>query len=464
MPERICKISRTVAVPAFGMPVGHRVGQPVGRRRVEVDQALVGELHHDDRGHQLGLRGDLVGLTRRRAGDAAVEVGHAGGGLGVAPVAVGGREHRGGVARRRSAGSARAVSGAVMALGIEHGHRNTRHCRQPAASQAAFARRIASSGRSAGSRRYELARTGRECAWERTQTVYAGWKADPEGFWMRAAAGDRLDRGRRPGRSMPAARRSTAGSRTRVCNACWNAVDRHVEAGHGERVAIIHDSPMTGGKASHHLRRAARPGGRAGGRAGGPRRRQGRPGRRSTCRWCPRRWSRCSPARGIGAIHSVVFGGFAAPELAVRIDDARPKAIIAASCGIEPGRVDRLQAAGRRGDRDGRRTSRTSCIMLQRPQQAPAELGPRDVEWHAAQAGRGAGGLRAGRGDGPALHPLHLGHDRRAEGRGARDRRLSGGARLDDAEHLRHRGRATSSGRPPTSAGSSGIPTSATGR
>ena len=87
----------------------------------------------------------------------------------------------------------------------------------------------------------------------------------------------------------------------------------------------------------------------------------------------------------LGAIHSVVFGGFAAPELAVRIDDARPKAIIAASCGIEPGRViaykplvdAAIEMAAHKPD---------FCLILQR-EQAPAELGPRDLEWHAAQDG-----------------------------------------------------------------------------
>ena len=87
----------------------------------------------------------------------------------------------------------------------------------------------------------------------------------------------------------------------------------------------------------------------------------------------------------LGAIHSVVFGGFAAPELAVRIDDARPKAVIAASCGLEPGRVvaykplvdAAIEMAAHKPE---------FVLVLQR-EQGPAELGARDVEWHAAQAG-----------------------------------------------------------------------------
>ncbi len=81
----------------------------------------------------------------------------------------------------------------------------------------------------------------------------------------------------------------------------------------------------------------------------------------------------------IGAIHSVVFGGFAATELAVRIDDATPKAIIAGSCGIEPGRVVEykplLDAAIERAEH-----APDFCVILQRPQ-APAAMGPRDVDW-----------------------------------------------------------------------------------
>ena len=120
----------------------------------------------------------------------------------------------------------------------------------------------------------------------------------------------------------------------------------------------------------------------------------------------------------LGAIHSVVFGGFAAPELAVRIDDARPKAVIAASCGLEPGRVvaykplvdAAIEMAAHKPE---------FVVVLQR-EQAPAELGAARRRVARGAGGRGAGALRAGRRDGPALHPLHLGHDRPAEGGGAR--------------------------------------------
>ena len=68
----------------------------------------------------------------------------------------------------------------------------------------------------------------------------------------------------------------------------------------------------------------------------------------------------------IGAVHSVVFGGFAPAELAVRIDDAQPTVVVTASCGIEPTRVDRVQAAAGRGARRWPRTRPGACVVLQR--------------------------------------------------------------------------------------------------
>src|SRR2546430_2587818 len=88
----------------------------------------------------------------------------------------------------------------------------------------------------------------------------------------------------------------------------------------------------------------------------------------------------------IGAIHSVVFGGFAANELATRIEDAKPKVIVSASCGIEPGRLVEYKplldaAIGMVESKPER------CIVLQRPM-LEAMLDPdRDVEWNAALAG-----------------------------------------------------------------------------
>ena len=103
-------------------------------------------------------------------------------------------------------------------------------------------------------------------------------------------------------------------------------------------------------------------------------------------------------------------------------------------------------------------------MILQRPQATAALAAGRDVDWDE-RGGRGrAGGLRAGRGHRPALHPLHLGHHRQAQGRRPRQRRPRGRAALDRCERLRHRRRARCSGPPPTSAGWSATPTSSTRR
>jgi propionyl-CoA synthetase len=213
--------------------------------------------------------------------------------------------------------------------------------------------------------------------------VYERWKIDPEGFWMEAA--QQIDWIEPPSRALDASRAPLYGwFSDAVCNTCWNAVDRHVEAGHGDRIAIIHDSPMTGSNAAisyAELReRVARLAGAlaARGVAKGDRVIVYMP-------MIPEALVAMLACARLGAIHSVVFGGFAAPELAVRIDDAKPKAIVAASCGLEPGRVvaykplvdTAVAMATHKPD---------FCIVFQR-EQAPAELGPSDLEWHAAQQG-----------------------------------------------------------------------------
>ena len=132
----------------------------------------------------------------------------------------------------------------------------------------------------------------------------------------------------------------------------------------------------------------------------------------------------------IGAVHSVVFGGFAANELAKRIDDARPKMILSASCGIEVNRVipykplldGAIALAAHKLER---------CVILQRPQaNADARAGPRPRLGRLRQRRR-PGRVRAGRRDRSALHPLHLGHDRHPEGRRARQRRPCRRAEVD---------------------------------
>jgi propionyl-CoA synthetase len=115
----------------------------------------------------------------------------------------------------------------------------------------------------------------------------------------------------------------------------------------------------------------------------------------------------------LGAIHSVVFGGFAAHELAVRIDDCTPKAIIAASCGIEP---PASSTTSRSSTPPSTRPTHKPdfCVIFQREQEV-AKLTPgRDVAWHEFQYGVEPADCVPGRRQPPRLHPLHLRHHRRS--------------------------------------------------
>ncbi|GGE10007.1 acyl-CoA synthetase [Aureimonas endophytica] len=213
--------------------------------------------------------------------------------------------------------------------------------------------------------------------------AYARWKADPLGFWMeRALLG--VDWFERPRTAFD----PEAGPYGRwfpdgICNTCHNALDRHVAAGRGERVALIHDSPVTG-----TLRRltyagllrevkafAATLAGFGIGK-----------GDRVVIYMpmVPETAIAMLACARLGAIHSVVFGGFAARELAHRIDDVRPKLIVTASCGIEPSRTVAYKPLADRALELARHPP-GAMIVLQRPQLA-AELRPgRDHDWHALQ-------------------------------------------------------------------------------
>ncbi len=210
--------------------------------------------------------------------------------------------------------------------------------------------------------------------------VYESWKRDPEGFWMKAA--EAIDWFEKPSRAL-----SDDGASIQqwfedgVANTCWNAVDRHVAAGHGDRAAIIYDSPITGAKAtltySELQEKVARLGGalEAQGVARGDRVIIYMP-------MIPEAAVAMLACARIGAIHSVVFGGFAAHELAVRIDDAKPRAILTASCGIEPGRVvaykplldGAIEQAAHKPD---------FCVVHQRAQATATLIEGRDHDWDA---------------------------------------------------------------------------------
>jgi propionyl-CoA synthetase len=167
--------------------------------------------------------------------------------------------------------------------------------------------------------------------------TYAAWKAEPDAFWAEAARAIAWERPFE--RVLDAAASPTArwfpGGRL---NLCYNAVDRHVEAGHGARTALIYDSAMTGAKRRFTFaelqQQVARTAGmiRAAGVEHGDRVVIYMP-------MVPEAVIAMLACARLGAIHSVVFGGFAARELAVRIDDAKPKLVLSASCGLEPGRT-----------------------------------------------------------------------------------------------------------------------------
>lgn len=165
-------------------------------------------------------------------------------------------------------------------------------------------------------------------------------------------------------------------------NICDNALDRHVRAGRGEQVALIYDSPVTGTKRSYtylelldQVSRVAGMIAAAGVKAGD-----------RVVIYMPMIpeavFAMLACAR-IGAIHSVVFGGFAAKELAKRIDDAEPILVIAASCGIEPNKTveykSLLDEALRQSEHSVER-----CIIFQRPECRAPLIAGRDRDWEEA--------------------------------------------------------------------------------
>jgi propionyl-CoA synthetase len=210
------------------------------------------------------------------------------------------------------------------------------------------------------------------------------WRDDPEAFWMDAAQD--IDWDVAPTRALddsnaPLYRWFTDAK----VNTCFNAVDRHVRDGRGEQVAIIHDSPITGTQAkityAELLEKVSLLAGAlaAKGVAKGDRVIINMP-------MVPEALVAMLAVVRLGAIHSVVFGGFAANELAVRIDDCQPKAIIAASCGVEPGRVVAYKPLVD-GAIDLADHKPEFTVILQRDQLVADLIEGRDFDWHALQDG-----------------------------------------------------------------------------
>ena len=214
--------------------------------------------------------------------------------------------------------------------------------------------------------------------------VYDASMADPNGFWLEQAKS--IDWDRFPTRALndenaPLYTWYDDG----MVNTCWNAVDRHCEAGRGDQIALIHDSPVTGTiqKITYDELRN-----RVAMLAGALRAKGIEKGDRVIIYMpmVPQAIEAMLACARIGAIHSVVFGGFAAHELAVRIDDCQPKAIIAASCGIEPGRVVHYKPL-----LDGAIEQATHkpdfCVIFQREQEVAHLEEGRDFNWYGFQYG-----------------------------------------------------------------------------
>lgn len=128
----------------------------------------------------------------------------------------------------------------------------------------------------------------------------------------------------------------------------------------------------------------------------------------------------------LGAVHSVVFGGFAPREPALRIDDARPKVVVSVFCGIEGSRVIPYKPLLDKALHLATHPPGTS-VILQRPE-AHAELSERDVDWDEAMASAAPADCVPLAATDPALRPVHLGHHGPHQGRGARQRRPRGRA------------------------------------
>ena len=208
--------------------------------------------------------------------------------------------------------------------------------------------------------------------------IYAGWQGDPEGFWREAAQA--IDWIEKPkaifdakagiyGRWFPDA----------VCNTCYNALDRHVLNGRNNQPALIYDSPVTNTKQTFTYGRLLSEVQLLGAmlRDFGVKK-----GDRVILYMpmVPEAVFAMLACARIGAIHSVVFGGFAPKELATRIDDCKPKVIMSASCGIEVNRVvaykplldEAIKLAAHKPD---------ACLILQRPQCKAEMTEGRDHDW-----------------------------------------------------------------------------------
>ena len=208
--------------------------------------------------------------------------------------------------------------------------------------------------------------------------VYERSIRDPEGFW--GAAAQDVFWYQQPTQVFDSSR--TPFNRwfaDGVTNNCYNALDLHVEHGRGDQAALVYDSPVTGTQRTYSYRElrdwVAQFAGAlvAQGVVKGDRVLIYMPA-------VPETIVAMLACARIGAVHSVVFGGFASHELAVRIDDATPKVIVSASCGIEVDRVIPYKPL-LDGALELARNQPDVCIILQRPQAVASMVAPRDLDW-----------------------------------------------------------------------------------
>ena len=208
----------------------------------------------------------------------------------------------------------------------------------------------------------------------RYQQTYQLWRDDPEAFWAEAAAelhwDSPFDRAREGNRWFPGGH----------LNTCYNALDRHVENGRADQIALIYDSPLTHAQQkftyAELLHKVARLAGklRELGVGKGDRVLIYMP-------MVPETLMAMLACARLGAIHSVVFGGFASQELSARIHDAQPKLILTASCGLEPRRVVEYQPLL---ERALEHHPDIPTMVLERPQ-CTWKYGPLDHHWGEAQ-------------------------------------------------------------------------------
>src|SRR5262245_12271518 len=237
----------------------------------------------------------------------------------------------------------------------------------------------------------------------RYREIYERWKRDPEGFWAEAAREiDWTKPWTQVFQRIDGLDRWFAGGE---CNTCFNCLDRHVAQGRGGQKALIYDSPVTGAKVSFTYRQLLDEvetfAGVLKDRGIGKRDRV-----ILYVPMVPEAVIGMLASARIGAVHSVVFGGFAAHELATRINDAKPKLILSASCGLEGQRVVAYKPLLDKAI-DIAQHKPLGAIILNRPQ-AKAELDSRDEDWEEAVRAARAKGRREPCVNLAATDPLYI--------------------------------------------------------